>query len=64
MRKQCEQVMEVGGDHEEEQLRTAWGGHLLHGYEHGQIRILKGLIFFKQSIILFSRPKRKLEEML
>ena len=65
MWKQRDQVVEVLGDHEKEQLLTAWDGRLLQGSEHAQIHILKGLIFFfKQSIILFSRPKRKLEEML
>lgn len=64
MWEQPEQVVEVLGDHEKEQLLTAWDGRLLQGSEHAQIHILKGLIFFKQSIILFSRPKRKLEEML
>lgn len=53
MWKQCEQVMEVRGDHEKEQLLTAWGGHLLQGYEHGQIRILKGLVFLNSQLFYF-----------
>lgn len=59
MWKQREQVVEVLGDHEKEQLLTAWDGRLLQGSEHAQIHILKGLIFFLNSQLFYFPDQRE-----